>query len=257
MMPGMTGFEVCRELRRRHSLTELPVIMLTARSRLSDLTAGLECGANDYLGKPFAREELLARTRVQLEVRQAAAEARRAGQLAMLGELSASIAHEVNTPINTIINSSQLLLTAGSREELEHDASIIRSEGRRIAGIVASLLSFARRYQGEKTTCPVARIVADTVSLVQAKLRQEHIRLLVEVPGDLPDVEANHQQMLQVALNLVNNAAQALNDKYPDAHPDKIIRWGEKRWKPPKAPWCGLPSTTRARASPPACGSRC
>jgi signal transduction histidine kinase len=167
-------------------------------------------------------EELLARTRAE-------AEARRAGQLAMLGELAAGIAHEVNTPINTIINSSQLLLTADSREELEHDASIIRSEGRRIAGIVAGLLSFARRDQGEKTSCPVARIVADTVSLVQAKLRQEHIRLLVEVPDDLPDIQANHQQMLQVALNLINNAAQALNDKYPDGHPDKIIRLGGER----------------------------
>jgi signal transduction histidine kinase len=162
-------------------------------------------------------EELLARTRAE-------AEARRAGQLALLGELAAGIAHEVNTPINTIINSSELLLTADSREELEHDASIIRSEGRRIAGIVGGLLSFARRGQGEKTACPVARIVADTVSLVQAKLRTEQIRLLVEVPDDLPDIRANHQQVLQVALNLINNAAQALHDKYPGAHADKIIR---------------------------------
>lgn len=152
-----------------------------------------------------------------------------AGRLALLGELAAGIAHEVNTPINTIINSSELLLTAESRQELEHDALIIRSEGRRIAGIVGSLLSFARRGQGEKTACPVARIVADTVCLVQAKLRKEQIRLLVGVPDDLPDVKANHQQMLQVALNLINNAAQALNDKYPDPHADKIIRLGGER----------------------------
>jgi nitrogen-specific signal transduction histidine kinase len=51
----------------------------------------------------------------------------------------------------------------------------------------------------------------------------------VEVPDDLPDVQANHQQMLQVALNLINNAAQSLNDKYPDPHADKIIRLGGER----------------------------
>jgi signal transduction histidine kinase len=165
---------------------------------------------------------------VQQEKEQAEAEACRASQLAMLGELAAGIAHEVNTPINTIINTSDFL-TDDNREELKHDAGIIKSEGRRIAGIVGSLLSFARRGQGDKTACPVAKIVADTVSLVQAKLKKEHILLSVEVPDDLPDVRANHQQMLQVALNLINNAAQALNDKYPEAHEDKIIRLrGEK-----------------------------
>lgn len=71
MMPGMTGFELCRKLRKRYNSAELPVIMLTAKNRIADLTEGLECGANDYLGKPFAREELLARVRAQLKVREA------------------------------------------------------------------------------------------------------------------------------------------------------------------------------------------
>lgn len=71
MMPGMTGYEVCCHLRQRYNAAELPVIMLTARNRLADLSEGLSSGANDYLGKPFAREELLARVRAQLRVRQA------------------------------------------------------------------------------------------------------------------------------------------------------------------------------------------
>lgn len=71
MMPGMTGCEVCRGIRRRYNPDELPVLMLTARKRFIDLTEGLNSGANDYLGKPFAREELLARVYAQLKVRQA------------------------------------------------------------------------------------------------------------------------------------------------------------------------------------------
>ncbi len=69
MMPKMTGFEVCRALRHRYNPAELPVIMLTAKNQLADLTEGLECGANDYLRKPFAGEELVARVRTQLKVR--------------------------------------------------------------------------------------------------------------------------------------------------------------------------------------------
>ncbi|HIJ90315.1 MAG TPA: response regulator [Deltaproteobacteria bacterium] len=71
MMPGMTGYEVCRTLRHRYNAAELPVIMLTACNRVADLSEGLSSGANDYLGKPFAREELLARVRAQLGVRKA------------------------------------------------------------------------------------------------------------------------------------------------------------------------------------------
>lgn len=71
MMPGMTGCEVCRGIRRRYNPDELPVLMLIAEKRFTDLNEGLNSGANDFLGKPFSREELLARVYAQLKVRQA------------------------------------------------------------------------------------------------------------------------------------------------------------------------------------------
>jgi two-component system response regulator MprA len=59
LMPGIDGIEVCRRMRAVGDRT--PVLMLTARTELSDRVAGLEAGADDYLAKPFAREELIAR----------------------------------------------------------------------------------------------------------------------------------------------------------------------------------------------------
>jgi len=64
MLPGSDGLEVCSKLREKEVLT--PIIMLTARDRLEDKIDGLDSGADDYLTKPFAFEELLARIRVQL-----------------------------------------------------------------------------------------------------------------------------------------------------------------------------------------------
>jgi DNA-binding response OmpR family regulator len=64
MLPGRDGMDVCRTLRERKVTT--PIIMLSARNRLSDKIDGLDSGADDYLTKPFAFEELLARIRVQL-----------------------------------------------------------------------------------------------------------------------------------------------------------------------------------------------
>ena len=61
LMPGTDGLEVCRRLRERGDHT--PVLMLTARHEVSDRVAGLDAGADDYLVKPFALDELLARLR--------------------------------------------------------------------------------------------------------------------------------------------------------------------------------------------------
>jgi len=64
LMPGIDGLEVCRRLRRSGDRT--PVLMLTARDGIGDRVAGLDAGADDYLPKPFALEELLARLRALL-----------------------------------------------------------------------------------------------------------------------------------------------------------------------------------------------
>lgn len=71
MVTGRTDFELCREIRRRYKHDELPVLLLVDKKRLTELTEGLNNGANDCLGKPFAREELLARVYAQLKVRAA------------------------------------------------------------------------------------------------------------------------------------------------------------------------------------------
>jgi two-component system sensor histidine kinase ChiS len=71
MMPGPDGCEVCRRLRRRHSPSELPVIMLTVRNRVADVVAGFEAGANDFLSRPFVQKELLVRISNLLKLREA------------------------------------------------------------------------------------------------------------------------------------------------------------------------------------------
>ena len=61
MLPGLSGIEICRRIRKTSSI---PIIMLTAKDEIMDKVAGLDSGADDYLTKPFAIEELLARMRV-------------------------------------------------------------------------------------------------------------------------------------------------------------------------------------------------
>jgi CheY-like chemotaxis protein len=70
MMPHMTGYEVTQKLRETWPMSELPIMMITAKNTVSDLVFGFEVGANDYLGKPFIKEELMARIRTHLKIKQ-------------------------------------------------------------------------------------------------------------------------------------------------------------------------------------------
>ncbi len=107
MLPGLDGMEVAQRLRAGSSV---PIIMLTARDSVADRVAGLERGADDYLVKPFAFEELLARIRVQLRRHQAQA----SGEVLAFGPLSLDlVAHEVR------LADQRLSFTAKEFELLE------------------------------------------------------------------------------------------------------------------------------------------
>ncbi|MEW6109572.1 MAG: PAS domain S-box protein [Nitrospirota bacterium] len=158
------------------------------------------------------------------------AEAVRAGHLASLGELAAGIAHEINNPINGIINYAQMLSDRSGRGSTDNNISNqIIEEGERIANIVKSLLSFARDRKEDKSPVNIHDILSDSLALTEAQIRKDGINLIVEMPQNLPEITAHSQQIQQVFLNIINNARYALNQKYPETHWNKILRIsGEK-----------------------------
>lgn len=70
MMPGLSGYEVCRRIREEHPIYKLPVLLLTVRHSSDDVAAGLEAGANDFLAKPFDGKELMARVQTLLQLKE-------------------------------------------------------------------------------------------------------------------------------------------------------------------------------------------
>lgn len=74
MMPHLTGYEITRKIRETWQVNELPIVLLSAKNQVSDLVVGLEAGANDYLTKPISKDELLARIKTHISLRQLQAE---------------------------------------------------------------------------------------------------------------------------------------------------------------------------------------
>ncbi len=153
------------------------------------------------------------------------AEAIRNNQLISIGEIAAGVAHEINNPINSVINLAQILLNEYNPESSKFDiAERIIKEGDRIADIVSNLLSFAHgNREKEKKPVNLSEIISDTLALAQAQIRKEQIQLRVDIPLNLPQIIANPQQLQQVFLNLIINARYALNQKYSGAHENKIL----------------------------------
>ncbi|MEO0844320.1 MAG: ATP-binding protein, partial [Cyanobacteria bacterium J06643_5] len=70
MMPKMSGYKVCAKLREKYPANQLPIVLLTAKNQVTDIVTGFKCGANDYLTKPFQKEELLTRIKSHLKLSQ-------------------------------------------------------------------------------------------------------------------------------------------------------------------------------------------
>lgn len=153
----------------------------------------------------------------------------RSEHLASIGRLAAGVAHEVNNPINGIINYAQMLIKFFDQESREYDiAKRIMKESDRIAGIVRSLLSFAREESSEKRHVHISEILSESLALTGAQLKKDGIKLTVEVPPDLPRIFAHPHRIEQVFLNLITNACYALNRKFPKIHDDKMLRISAK-----------------------------
>ncbi len=152
------------------------------------------------------------------------AETLRASHLASIGELAAGVAHEINNPINGIINYARILSNKSVKGSADNDvAERIAKEGRRIAGIVRSLLSFARDGKEEKKPVTLAGILRESLTLTESQMRKEGIQVRIDIPPDLPEITANQQQIQQVFMNIINNAQYALIKKFPGEHEDKVL----------------------------------
>ncbi len=153
-------------------------------------------------------------------------EAIRNRHLVALGELAAGVGHEINNPMTGIINCAQILSNKSKEGSTEKDiANRIINEGNRVANIVHSLLSFAMsgKRKGKKSIVGVDDILLDTFILTDAQLREEGIKVKLNIPQKLSKIVAYPQQIQQVFLNIISNARYALNQKYPETHDNKIL----------------------------------
>ncbi len=152
------------------------------------------------------------------------AEMMRAGQLALIGEIAAGIAHEINNPIYGIINYAQLIADESDKDSRAHKfGKLIMEEGNRIAGLTKKFLSLSRSTTGKKRPVQIYELISNSLKLTKVQLKKDNIIIKDNISKDIPTIIANPQEIHQVFLNLIQNARYALNEKYPDKDKGKIL----------------------------------
>ena len=142
-------------------------------------------------------------------------------RLATLGQLAASVAHEINNPVSGVLNLSMLLerlmangaYPPGREAEFRKYLGLISSETARVGRIVSDLLAFSRRSKPQRAPADLNKLVRTTLGLAGHKLKLINAEVVLELQDDLPPVECDSSQMQQVILNLVLNGAQAMQSQ--------------------------------------------
>lgn len=136
-----------------------------------------------------------------------------AEKLSSVGLVAAGIAHELNSPLMAIITFTHLVKRAVPDDSpAQEDLQMIEREANRCAGIIRQLLDYSRKQSQDTVLepCHIEKTVDDALDLLKVEIQNGRVQPHIRIPDDLPDVEANAVQLMQVFVNLMLNAVHAM-----------------------------------------------
>lgn len=179
----------------------------------------------------MSMRDLSARKKLEAEREEMQQQLYQSSKLASIGELSAGVAHEINNPLNGVINFAQLLKDEETpRSEFEQQMiDGIIDEGERIAKIVRGLLAFARADTLELGQVHFAESIKTSIALFGRQFEKDGITVEIDLQPDLPLVRADASRLRQVVVNMISNAYHALKAKTDDSQEPKLFRITARR----------------------------
>ncbi|QTA91872.1 Two component system response receiver/histidine kinase [Desulfonema magnum] len=226
IMPGMDGYEVCRQIRADGSFGFIKIIMVSSRTMLEQRLEGYNAGADDYISKPFDKEELLAKVRVFMrlksvedqlqelnetlneQVRVRTRQLIDAEKMAVIGRYAAGIVHNLNNPLQAIMGSAQLL---AMKYPDNRNIMILRKAAVQMKHIISTILTTSRREsKAEFLDIDLNEVLKDQIELLRSNPFFKHeIQTKLNIKP-LPPYRCVYAHFSQGLGNLIKNAADAM-----------------------------------------------
>lgn len=236
-MPGMHGLDVLRQIKSRRP--DLEVLLLTAEADLALAATGMRRGAGDYLLKPVNLEALLesvAKARTRVREHRERLRAAEAVKLMSLGALAAGVGHEINNPLQIILQRSEWLqeLLEGAppggpeHEEMVKSALVIQKQARRAGDIAAQLLALARQSREGAAQARPGETARRVAGLYAARARELGASIILDLEEDLPEAPCSDAELEPVLSHLVRNALDAIEAVQLPPSEDKAGGQGQR-----------------------------
>ena len=165
-----------------------------------------------YLGLVFLSLDISERVVLEQEQKRLRDHLFQQEKMVLIGQIAASIAHELNTPLATILLRAQLIEQQAEEYMDLSDLKVLEGEARRCRRIIDSLLGFSRRSEGVISRTDLNGLIQESLSLVKNDLTLKGIKLETDYAGNGTTVCVDSNQVQQVLLNLIANAADAMPD---------------------------------------------
>jgi two-component system sensor kinase FixL len=227
LAPGDLKDEVAKileRIRRGDNVDHLETVRVTKDGRRIDVSLTISAIKDEHgtiIGASTIARDITARRRAELQMLQQRGELAHLSRVTMLGELSGSLAHELNQPLGAILRNTEaaeLFLQDPSPdlEELKAILADIRKDDQRAGAVIDRMRSLVKRREIEHSLLDLNVLAREVISLVRPDADARKVRLALEPASSLPPVCGDRVQLQQVLLNLLLNAMDAVNDFAPD-----------------------------------------